>query len=64
MAKEEEGLSNEELRQIRKDMERAVDAHDPKKFRRLLLQLEVDPDGEVGKKRMAAFYRACNMDLP
>jgi hypothetical protein len=61
---EEEGLSKEELEQIRKDMERAVDARDPQKFRRLLMQIDVDPDGEVGKKRMAAFYRACNMDLP
>jgi hypothetical protein len=60
----EEELTNEELQQIRRDMGRAVDSHDPKKFRRLLEQLGVDPDGKVGKKRMAAFYRACNMDMP
>jgi len=60
----EEDLTAEELQQIRMDMERAVDSHDPKKFRRLLEQLGVDPDGKVGQKRMAAFYRACNMDIP
>jgi hypothetical protein len=61
---EEDGLSKEELREIGKDMERAVDKRSPRLFRQLLTQLGVDPDGEMGKKRMEAFYRACNMDRP
>jgi hypothetical protein len=60
----EEELTPEELEQIGRDMERAVDSRNPAKFRRLLEQLGVDPNGEIGKKRMAAFYRACNMDMP
>jgi hypothetical protein len=60
----EEELTPEELEQIGRDMERAVDSRNPIKFRRLLEQLGVDPDGKIGKKRMAAFYRASNMDMP
>ena len=60
----EEDLTDEELEEIGKDMERAVDSRNPMKFRRLLEQLGVDPDGKIGRKRMAAFYRACNLDIP
>jgi len=52
------------LHQIGQDMARAVDSCNPKKFKQLLRQLNVDPESPMGKKRMAAFYRACNMDIP
>jgi hypothetical protein len=57
-----EEIDREMLEQMRVDMARAVDTHDAKKFRRLLMQLGVDPESAIGKKRMAAFYRACNID--
>ncbi len=61
---DDEELTAAELQEIRKDMERAVDSRNPKKFRQILEQIGVDPDGPIGKKRMAAFYKACNLDKP
>jgi hypothetical protein len=59
-----EEIDREVLQQMRVDMARAVDTHDAKKFRQLLIQLGVDPGSAIGKKRMAAFYKACNIDPP
>jgi hypothetical protein len=52
------------LRQLRLDMARAVDSCDPDKFKRILLELEIVPGSSIWRKRMAAFYRACDMDAP
>lgn len=52
------------LRQLRLDMKRAVDSCDPDKFKRVLLELEIVPESATWRKRMAGFYRACNMDEP
>jgi hypothetical protein len=52
------------LREYRKDVERAVLARDADKFRRVLRKLDIDPSSAIGKKRMAAFYRSCDMDDP
>jgi hypothetical protein len=60
----DEGRSAEELREIRDLMSKAIDARDPKKFARALRWLDVDPNSPLGRKRMAAFYRACNLDEP
>ena len=60
----EEERSAEELREIRELMSKAIDARDPKKFARALRWLDVNPDSPLGRKRMAAFYRACNLADP
>jgi hypothetical protein len=53
-----------QLRQLRLDMKRAVDSCDPEKFKRVLVELEIVPGSTIWRKRMAGFYRACNMDEP
>jgi hypothetical protein len=60
----EKKACHDETAQLRLDMKRAVDSFDPEKFKRVLRELEIVPGSAIWRKRMAGFYRACNMEEP